>query len=249
MTTSLAALAALLLSDPSAVAAPAAAPASPASSAPSGPVAVERFRGVARTREGALAYVETHEVRVAGGAVLSAETRYEAPDGRAIARLVSAYAPGSFAPDYEFRDLRTGAREGVQRAPSGLLLRDGERERTLPVPGDVPLVAGQGLDRYARAHLDRLAAGETLHVSLALPGRLDAYGFRLRGERIEGGRVRVRFEPSSFVLRMLAPSIEGDYDPATRRLVRYVGVSNVAADDGSTQQVEISYSFLDPDRS
>lgn len=239
----LAALAALALADPSAVAVPSAAPSPPA------PASVERFRGVARTRDGALAYVETHEVRLSGGSVLSAETRYESPDGRAIARLTSSYAPGSFAPEYEFRDLRTGAREAVRREPSGLRLLDGEKERTLPFPGDVPVVAGQGLDRFARANLDRLATGETMRVSLALPGRLDAFGFRLRGERLEGGLVRVRFEPSSFVLRMLAPSIEGDYDPATRRLVRYVGVSNVAADDGSTQQVEIAYSYLDPERS
>ena len=39
------------------------------------------------------------------------------PDGRTIARLVSAYAPGSFAPDYEFQDLRTGAREAVRSGP------------------------------------------------------------------------------------------------------------------------------------
>ena len=210
---------------------------------------VERFQGVARSRDGAVAYVETHEVRVSGGRVTSAETRYDRPDGRTIARLSSAYAPGSFAPDYEFRDLRTGALEAVRRGPDGVRLQDGDRAKVLPLPEDVPLVAGQGLDRYARAHLDELARGEVLRVSLALPGRLDAFGFQLRGERLENGRVRVRFEPASFFLRILAPSLEGEYDPVTRRLVRYVGVSNVAAEDGSPQQVEIAYSYAEPDPS
>jgi len=210
---------------------------------------VERFQGVARSRDGAVAYVETHEVRVSGGRVTSAETRYDRPDGRTIARLSSAYAPGSFAPDYEFRDLRTGALEAVRRGPDGIRLQDGDRAKVLPLPEDVPLVAGQGLDRYARAHLDELARGEVLRVSLALPGRLDAFGFQLRGERLENGRVRVRFEPTSFFLRILAPSLEGEYDPVTRRLVRYVGVSNVAAEDGSPQQVEIAYSYAEPDPS
>jgi hypothetical protein len=210
---------------------------------------VERFQGIARSRDGAVAYVESHEVRLSGGAVTSAETRYDHPDGRTIARLTSAYAPGSFAPDYEFKDLRSGAREAVRRAPEGLRLQDGDRTRVLPLPEGVPLVAGQGLDRYARAHLDELARGETLEVSLALPGRLDAFSFRLRGDRLESGRVRVRFEPTSFFLRLLAPSLEGEYDPATRRLVRYVGVSNVAAEDGSPQQVEIAYSYAEPDPS
>lgn len=206
---------------------------------------VERFQGVARASDGSVAYVETHEVRSAGGSVTSAETRYLRPDGRTIARLVSAYAPGSFAPDYEFQDLRTGAREAVERKPDGVRLSDGERAKVLPLPEDVPLVAGQGLDRFARAHLDELARGEVLKVSLALPGRLDAYGFQLRGEKLSSGLVRVRFEPTSFFLRVLAPSLEGEYDPSTRRLVRYVGVSNVAAEDGSPQKVEIAYSYAD----
>jgi len=204
---------------------------------------VERFQGVARGSDGSVAYVETHEVRISGGSVTSAETRYDHPDGRTIARLVSAYAPGSFAPDYEFQDLRTGAREAVRRDPNGVRLQDGDRDRLLPLPVDVPLVAGQGLDRYARAHLDELARGEVLEVSLALPGRLDAFGFRLRGEKLASGLVRVRFEPTSFFLRILAPSLEGEYDPETRRLVRYEGVSNVAAADGSPQKVEIAYSY------
>ncbi len=204
---------------------------------------VERFQGVARGSDGAVAYVETHEVRMSGGNVTSAETRYDHPDGRTIARLVSAYAPGSFAPDYEFQDLRTGAREAVRRDPDGVRLQDGEKARLLPLPVDVPLVAGQGLDRYARAHLDELARGEVLKVSLALPGRLDTFGFQLRGEKLASGLVRVRFEPTSFFLRVLAPSLEGEYDPGTRRLVRYVGVSNVAAADGSPQKVEIAYSY------
>lgn len=210
---------------------------------------IERFSGVARSKDGAVAYVETHEVRLSGGSVTSAETRYSRADGRAIARLVSEYAPGSFAPDYEFEDLRTGAREAVRRAGDGIRLVDGDRAKVLPLPEELPLVAGQGLDRYARAHLEKLAGGEVLRVSLALPGRLDTFGFQLRGERVENGRIRVRFEPSSFILRLLAPSLEGEYDPATRRLVRYVGMSNVAGEDGSPQQVEISYSYPEPSSS
>jgi hypothetical protein len=194
-------------------------------------------------------YVETHEVRLSGGSVTSAETRYSRADGRAIARLLSEYAPGSFAPDYEFQDLRTGAREAVRRAGDGVRLVDGDRAKVLPLPEDLPLVAGQGLDRYARAHLEELAGGEVLRVSLALPGRLDTFGFQLSGERVENGRIRVRFEPSSFILRLLAPSLEGEYDPATRRLLRYVGMSNVAGEDGSPQQVEISYSYPEPSSS
>jgi hypothetical protein len=239
MSLALAAAAGLLLSSPG-VASPAA-----ASDPAPGSSAIERFRGVARSRDGSVAYVEVHEVKLSGGRVTSAETRYERPDGRTIARLVSDYPAGSFAPDYEFYDLRSGAREAVRRAANGIRLVDGDRDKVLPLPEKLPLVAGQGLDRYARAHLDELARGEVLRVSLALPGRLDAFGFQLRGEPTADGRVRVSFEPTSFVLRLLAPSLVGEYDRSTGRLVRYVGVSNVAGEDGSPQHVEIAYSYAD----
>jgi hypothetical protein len=240
MTNAFAAVACLLLSTPSAGPSTLAADGAPASQA------IERFRGVARARDGSVAYVEVHEVRLSGGQVTSAETRYERPDGRTIARLVSDYPPGSFAPDYEFHDLRSGAREAVQRAGNGIRLVDGDRDKVLPLRGDLPLVAGQGLDRYARAHLDELARGDVLRVTLALPGRLDTFGFQLRGEATRDGLVRVLFEPTSVFLRILAPSLVGEYDRDTRRLVRYAGVSNVAADDGSSQRVEIDYSYAEP---
>ena len=211
-----------------------------------GDASVEQFQGIARLKDGSVAYVETHIVHIENGRIPSAETRYTRADGSTIARLVSDYRHGPFAPDYEFQDLRTGAREMVRRAEAGIELFDGKHAKLLFAPEDVPLVTGQGLDRYARAHLDELARGEILRVSLALPGRLDTFGFQLRGERIENGRVRVQFEPTSFFLRILAPSLDGEYDLSTRHLVRYVGTSNVAADDGSSQQVEIAYSYFEP---
>jgi hypothetical protein len=168
-------------------------------------------------------------------------------DGEAIARLSSDYAADPFAPDYEFQDLRSGAREAVRRGASGLQLVDGDRASPLELPEGRPLVAGQGLDRFARAHLEALAGGEVLRVTLALPGRLDAFDFRLRGERTASGAIRVHFEPSSFILRILAPSLEAEYDPASGRLLTYRGVANVAAEDGSSQKVEITYSYGDPD--
>ena len=211
-----------------------------------GPEATERFLGVARLEDGSVAYRETHLVRLRDGRVTSAETRYLDADGRPIARLVSDYEPHPFAPDYEFQDLRTGLREALRRDGDGVALEDGDRVRRLPPRFERPLVAGQGLDRFARSHLAELARGEVLRVELALPGRLDTYAFRLRGEPAEGGALRVRIEPESLLLRLLAPSLEAEYDPGSGRLLRYRGVSNLAGPDGESQTVEIAYSYLDP---
>ena len=113
MSLALAAAAGLLLSSPG-VASPAA-----ASDPAPGPSAIERFRGVARSRDGSVAYVEVHEVKLSGGRVTSAETRYERPDGRTIARLVSDYPAGSFAPARETSTARSAPFSPPRRAPIG----------------------------------------------------------------------------------------------------------------------------------
>lgn len=204
----------------------------------------ERFVGTARHPDGRVAYVEEHRVRREGERVVAAETRYLDPAGRPVARLVSDYGRDPFAPDYRYEDLRTGEVEEVALRDGGLELRAGERRRLLPLDRRRPLAAGQGLDRLTRARLTELARGEVLRVSLALPSRLEAYDFRIRALPVgPGGPLRVRIEPASFLLRLLAPSIEADYERETGRLVAYRGVSNVAGPRGEVQQVEIEYRY------
>jgi len=204
----------------------------------------ERFRGVARLADGRVAYVEEHEVVWRDGRPVSAETRYLDAAGQPIARLDSDYRPAPFAPDYEFVDLRSGAREWVRRSGGELWLSDGEARLRLEPPSGRPLVAGQGLDRFIRAHRAELSRGERMGVRLALPGRLAAYDFRIRAEPGEAGLLRVHVEPSNLLLRLLAPAILAEYD-AAGRLFRYRGVSNLAGADGSVQQVEIAYAYAD----
>jgi stearoyl-CoA desaturase (delta-9 desaturase) len=203
---------------------------------------VERFEGTARSPEGQIAYVEEHEVRRESGRLVAAETRYLSPEGQLIAVLRSDYTRDPFAPDYRFEDLRTGSVEVVRRIEGGVELFANGRWRLLPPDGSLPLVAGQGLDRFARARIEELVRGGELRVEMVLPSRLDSYRFRVRAEAAgEDGLVRVRIEPASLLLRLLAPSIVAEYDRATGRLLRYRGVSNLAGPDGDVQEVEIVY--------
>lgn len=212
---------------------------------PARAAADERFTGTARLPDGRVAYVEEHEVRREAGRVVAAETRYLDARGRPIARLASDYAHDPFTPDYRYEDLRTGEVEEVALRGGALELRAGDRRRILPVDRRRAIAAGQGLDRLTRARLDQLTKGEVLRVSLALPSRLEAYEFRIRALPGQAGvaRLRVRIEPASFLLRLLAPAIEADYERATGRLLAYRGVSNVAGPGGEVQQVEIEYRY------
>jgi len=206
---------------------------------------IERFEGTARDSDGRVAYVEEHEVQREGGRLVAAETLYRDADGRLIARLSSDYARDPFAPDYRFEDLRSGAIEAVRWTEAGLELQGSGKLRVLVPGGSLPLVTGQGLDRFARARLDELSRGDELRVEMALPSRLDSYRFRVRADAPgDAAAVRVHFEPASFFLRLLAPSIEADYERSTGRLLRYRGVSNLAGPDGETMVVDIRYRVL-----
>jgi hypothetical protein len=219
----------------------AAAPAA-ASTSPS----VERFTGIARDAKGTLVYREDHEVLKDGDRLLSALTIYTDPAGRTLATLRTDFSSAPFAPSYVFEDGRTGEVESVSRTARGLELRAGGRARIVAPPADAArrLVAGQGLDRLVRARLAEIAAGGRIELAYALPNRLDTYDLRVRALGDGGGAtVRVRAEFSSWVLRLLAPSLDVEYDRATGRLLRYRGISNLTLDGGENPHVEIVYAY------
>jgi hypothetical protein len=208
---------------------------------------LERFSGMARGRDGRVLYVEEHEVRRAGDRVLAALTTYRDPAGAVMAVLRSDYAGDPWAPSYRFEDHRTGRAEAVETGPAGATLEAGGRRVTLPRPrpGQPPLVGGQGLDQLVRARLDALRGGQRLTVSFAIPSRQDAFEFRVLALPPEGAGevVRVRVEVASWLLRLLAPHMDCDYDPATRRLLRYRGPSNLEGEGGAHPDVEITYDY------
>lgn len=214
-------------------------------------VEVDRFAGEARRQGGALLYREEHVVRRSGDRLLGATTTYRDAEGRPLAVLRTDFSADPYAPSYVFEDLRSGAVEEVSPGEGRVALRAGPRSRTVPAPeGEARrLVAGQGLDRYVRARLDEILAGARLDVAYPIPSRLETHDLRVRAlGRPDGATVWIRAEFSSWVLRLLAPSLDVEYDLATRRLVRYRGPSNLAFDGGENPLVEITYAYPGEDR-
>jgi hypothetical protein len=137
--------------------------------------------------------------------------------------------------------------EAATPAPTEVILEARGRRSIVPrLPAPSPrLVTGQGLDRLVRDHLDGLRAGERLVVAFAIPSRHDTFEFRLRlapGQPSDAS-VQVRLEAASWVLRLLAPSMDVEYDRATRRLLRYRGPSNLPDEGDEHPEVEITYAY------
>jgi len=204
---------------------------------------VERYEGVAETPSGQFLYRERHEVTEVGGKPERALTVYYDRAGKEIARLSSDFRRSPYAPTYRFKDARSGKQESVEVRGRSVQVDYGGERKSLAVPADETLVVGQGLHHFVRLNLARLSR-ETLTVRFAVPSRFDTYTFRVRPlDPPSPGVVRLRIEIDSWLMRQLAPNLEVDYELATRRLLRYRGVSNVEASDGSTQKVVIRYSY------
>jgi hypothetical protein len=203
----------------------------------------EKYEGVARSPSGELLYRERHEVTEVGSRPLRATTVYYDASGAEIGRLESDFSKSSYAPSYRFEDRRAKRAEGAHVSGSTVTLRYGGERKELRVDPGETLVAGQGLHHFARINLDKLARASA-SVRFAIPSRLDTYGFRVRPlPSPRAGVVRLRIEVSSIILRQLAPNLEVDYEVATRRLLRYRGVSNLEGPGGSTQEVIIAYTY------
>jgi len=202
---------------------------------------LERFTGTARDRDGAVLYREEHVVELEAGRPRSAVTVYRDPAGEPIAELRTDFSADPFAPSYTFDDLRTGATEAVSVGEREVRLEARGRSRTVARPAH--LATGQGLDRLVRDRLEALARGESLRVDYAVPGRLDTYEFRVQARRADGDRVRVRVELASFLLRLVAPDLDVEYDRDSGRLLRYRGASNLSFGEGDNPQVEITYAY------
>ncbi len=219
----------------------------PAAARPEAEVVQERFQGVARGRDGAVAYLEEHLVRRAGERPLDAVTTYRTPSGEVLGVLRTDFSRDPFAPDYAFEDRRGGASEAVTVTAAGTTLVAGSRRRTLPPPAAAGrvLVAGQGLDRLVRARLGELERGGVLHVDFAIPSRQASYPFRVRALPAPAGSATlpVRVEIDAWVLRLFASALDCDYDRATGRLLRYRGLSNLRDEAGENPQVTITYQY------
>ena len=104
-------------------------------------------------------------------------------------------------------------------------------------------VFSQGFHHFLRLNLEAVAAGEIFHIKLVMLSRLDQYNFRIRKLGLAGQTLRIRLEIDNWFLRIFAPCVDCEYDLSTRRLLRYVGISNLEDGSGSHPKVDIVYTY------
>jgi hypothetical protein len=201
-------------------------------------------------KSGATLYSEHHTEQYSSGALIARTVEYRCPDGRRFAEKTLTMAESmGFVPDFETRDLRTGYREGVRSADGSrsVFFRRSEasKEESKALPTADALVGDAGFDVLIGERFDDLLAGDTIKIEFLVPSRLSTIAFRLR--QIDPSKddakdsVRFQLAPDSALFRLLVDPLEVSYDRATRRLLRFEGLTNLRDPEGSNYSARIDF--------
>ena len=208
-----------------------------------------QFTGLARTREGAPLYVESHYVSKAGEIGETRIVMYRCrQDGPAFARKELSYGKLREEPEFIFTDARSGYVEGLRQTPQGPRVFQQENSRSprreAKVPANVAIVADAGFDEFVRKHWDELEAGKAVRFPFLVPSRLDYLSFKVKKHhetRLEGAVASVIRLNLSGVLGWFLPYIEVSYRKSDRVLLRYDGLTNIRDDSGGNHVAIIEF--------
>jgi len=184
-------------------------------------------------RSGRHLFDEEHCEAYRSGCMVWSQVTYRDTAGAVLAEKHLRFADHPRVPEMQVVDRRDGYLEGVSVQGDALVLfrcaPEGEPERRV-LPLDERTVVDGGLYHLILEHWDYLESGQTLPFRLALPSKLNCYAFRARalGYAVRDGRpiVRLRVEPASLFLRLVAPRIDVVLDRRTRHPVAYEGISS-----------------------
>ncbi len=193
-----------------------------------------RFRGYAfDLKSDRYLYTEVHEQIIENGQWRRGRIRYFDAQGRIIGDKTLDFGAHATIPLYRFELPAERYVEAITAVGGGEVKlhkqADGKsQDKTLKAGGDS--AADSGFHNYLLAHFDELLAGRTVTFQFIVAGNLDAYRFRARriGDKTLDGKaaLRIRVEPDS-VLRWLVDPLELGYDPNSKKLLEYRGISNV----------------------
>lgn len=215
----------------------------------------EQFRGVARTSEGEIAYIEQHEIKYNDqGFVDTVVTRYMRPtgEGEIFARLESYFSEATkFVPKSIFTDFRFNHQEETIVSEDKKTLEiihtdlDSKKTKSKKIEVTPQMVLGQGYHNYILNDFDVFKKGEKRVLDFVVPARLDYYRFDLTyvGLLKKEERRVFRLDITNWVLKLFADKILVTYDDKSKRLMSYEGLTNIPDDNGKNQSLLITFEY------
>ncbi|MFI4979949.1 MAG: hypothetical protein ACHQIO_06340 [Nevskiales bacterium] len=195
----------------------------------------QRFYGYAYDlASGKYLYTEVYREEIENGHWLSGHTSYYDAAGKRLGEKTLSFASDPYIPVYTLNLPGVGYSEGISSVGTdGVRMFKESREKgrqTGSVPKVAPMAADSGFHSFLYDHMPDLVADKTLKFQFAAAGQLDSYSFRARkiGDIEFEGKpaIQIKVDPDSLLRYVVDPLIL-TYDPQSRRLLEYRGISNV----------------------
>jgi len=202
--------------------------------------------GVAKNDAGNIIYTERHSITSLNDVLKNSETLYfDSLRKNKIGILTSDYSRSLAMPTYEFRDLRTGYREGLRFSNGKYVVyfkKPNQEEKADELSDGKSIFSCQGWHYYLIENLNLLEK-QDIALNLVLPSELDFYSFKVKQSNSTGKQIVANLELSNWLLGFFAPKLRLTYDKQLKKLVEYKGVSNILDDNGDRQDVTIHYEY------
>ena len=191
------------------------------------PVSAAQVIGEARSASsGELRYTEYYQCSSSGE---QCEVEYRDTEGELFARKQLDYTRSWHSPSLVLEHLREDSLVSVERELAE------------------ELVVDAGFDHYMRTHWDALDSGERIQFGFLPAGRESPLNMRAEREAelpCPTNRLCLRVALDNWLLGALVDPIRLQYDRDSKRLMRYLGISNLRDGEGKQQEVRIDYRYV-----
>lgn len=198
-----------------------------------------------------LIYTEHHSFEYDGDRLIGSQVEYRTPQDEVIGRKTLDFTRSLSVPSYETQLYDGQFIEGLRYTDEGVVIyrsRDGGKsmdEKSIELDG--LMVADAGFNNLMHEQYDELVAGETIKFRFIAPNRQMSVRFKAEhtGERdIEGMRVTEFKIAVASLIGFFVDPLRLSYDPQSRHLIEYRGLSNVRDPQGELYDVRIRYPEL-----
>ncbi|MES1944463.1 hypothetical protein PC39_10117 [Salinisphaera sp. PC39] len=175
---------------------------------------------------------------------------YRDAGGEIIGRKSMDLSHNRFIPEFRLRVLSSGDTAGIRRGPEGdwrMFKREGPNGEVVvepfePRPG---MVGDSGIHPFVQSRFERLMAGEPVTFDFVLAARqkiADMRIHRIEDTMLDGERaVRFRVTVDMLLADWFVEDLVLTYDPGSKRLLTYRGISNMQDESGEPYPVLVRY--------
>jgi hypothetical protein len=212
---------------------------------------VIKYRGEAYDlKTGKYLYSENHEEISKNGNPVTSTVYYKDENEKVIAKKTVFYEKSVIAPSYALEDFRDGYKEGAKYDEDGKLVLFTQKNsksslRQTKISPKQPIVMDQGFDKFIQKKWNELQSGGVVYFQLPSPSQQDVFAFRVskisKEKFLNKESYLFKVEIDNALFRLVLKPIRLYYDAETKKLLGYIGVSNINDENGKSYNAKILF--------